>query len=234
MGDDRLSARDVASMTAPAWEQAKQAVRAGETERALELIDTAVERWRSLQHYSIDWITSLLSFIGREYGEDAVEEALRATGDDVVRPRRDPAWSALPAPVRAKAIARAMVANFGECDVSEDDDKIVLSFRCGSGGRLIDGGRYDTEGGPFLTLREPGGRTFGREALPVYCAHCSVNNEIQPVEWGQPPTTVEFPPVRPGEPCVHHVYRDTAAIPDEVYERIGKRRPEDPQTSAPR
>jgi hypothetical protein len=220
VSDERLTERDVSSMTTPAWEAAKAAVAAGQSELALSLIDTAVERWRSLQRYSIDWITSLLSFIGREMGEEAVERALRATGDEVVRERRDPGWDALPAAVRAKAIARAMVANFGECEVTEDEDKIVLAFRCGSGGRLIDAGRYDTEGGPFLTLRQPAGRTFGRDSLPVYCAHCSVNNEIQPLEWGGAPTTVEFPPRGPGERCVHHVYRDPSAVPADVLDRV--------------
>jgi hypothetical protein len=52
-----------------------------------------------------------------------------------------------------------------------------------------------------------------------------VNNEIQPVEWGAGPTTIEHPPERSGEPCVHHIYKDTGAVPDEAYRRIGKARP---------
>ena len=211
-------------MTEPAWEQAKAALAAGDTARAAELIDVAVARWRSLQDYSINWVTSLLSFIGRELGEAAVETALRQFGDQFLYPRRSAEWDGLPAEVRAKAVARAMVANFGACEVSEDDEKIVLSFRCGSGGRLIDEGCYEGEDG-YLTLQRVGPQTFGRDTLPVYCAHCSVNNEIQPVEWGRAPTTVEHPPTRPGEPCVHHVYKDVAAIPDEVYRRIGKEKP---------
>jgi hypothetical protein len=167
----------------------------------------------------------LLSFIGRELGEEAVERALRASGDDFITQRRSPdggpAWDELPAEVRAKAIARAMVANGGACDVVEDDDKIVLSFECGSGGRLIDDGRYDEHGGPYLTLRQRAGRTFGRDSLPVYCAHCSVNNEIQPIGAGGTPTSIEFPPEAPGERCVHHVYRDVDAMPDDVYVRLG-------------
>src|SRR5438105_9874515 len=116
-------------MTTPTWDQAKAAVRAGQTERAVELIERAVGQWRSLQDYSINWITSLLSFIGRELGEEAVERALRATGDEFLHGRRaeGPDWNALPAAARAKAVARAMVANFGECEVDEDDEKIVLS-----------------------------------------------------------------------------------------------------------
>lgn len=216
---------DLESMTTSPWQRAKEAIAEGRVDDAIARIDEAAQRTRGLQIYSIEWITSLLSFIGRELGEPAVERALRQSSDDFIRARREPQgappWDELPAAVRAKAIARAMITNGGSCEVSEDDEKIVLSFRCGSGGRLIDEGRYEVDGGPFLTLRERAGRTFQRDALPVYCAHCSVNNEIQPVEWGGAPTSIEHPPVHPGEPCVHHVYKDVKAIPDEAYVRIG-------------
>ena len=105
-----------------------------------------------------------------------------------------------------------MLGNMGEVEVDEDDEKIVLSFRCGSGGKLIDDGRYEGEH-PYALLREPSGRTFMRDELWVYCAHCSVNNEIQPVEWGESPTSIEYPPTKPGERCVHHVYKDVADTP---------------------
>ena len=100
-----LSADDIAGMTVPAWERAKDAIGRGDLARANELIDQAVARWRGLQDYSINWITSLLSFIGREMGEEAVERALRITGDEFLRPRRDTGgdWNALPAVARAKA-----------------------------------------------------------------------------------------------------------------------------------
>jgi hypothetical protein len=220
-----LSDTELESMTVAPWERAKQAIADGRLDDAVALIDDAAQRTRGLQIYSIEWITSLLSFVGRELGEDAVERALRANSNDFIRARREPegapAWDTLPASVRAKAIARAMLANGGACEVAEDDEKIVLSFRCGSGGRLIDEGRYDVDGGPYLTLQERGPRTFERDALPGYCAHCSVHNEIQPVEWGGAPTSIEYPPERAGEPCVHHVYKDVDAIPDAAFVRIG-------------
>lgn len=230
---DTFTDAELESMTVAPWQRAKQAIADGRLDDAVALIDDAAHRTRGLQIYSIEWITSLLSFVGRELGEDGVERALRANSDDFIRERRQPegapAWETLPASVRAKAIARAMLANGGACEVSEDDDKVVLSFRCGSGGRLIDEGRYDVDGGPHLTLRERDPRTFERDALPVYCAHCSVHNEIQPVEWGGTPTSIEYPPARPGEPCVHHVYKDVAAIPDDAYVRIGFARRSEPR-----
>lgn len=219
-----LDADQIERMTTPLWEQAKAAIDQGDGDRAKRLIDRSVARSRSLQDYSINWVTSLLSFIGRELGEEAVERALRRSGDDFIRARRDSGedWDALPAETRARAVAAAMVANFGRCDVEEDDEKITLSFACGSGGRLIDEGRYEGEDG-YLVLHDPAGRTFGRDALPVYCAHCAVNNEMQPIEWGSAPTTVEYPPEAPGARCIHHIYRDPARLPAEVYLRLGKR-----------
>ena len=213
-------------MTIPFWEQAREAVRAGDGERAVALIDRAVEQWRGLQDYSINWITSLLSFIAEELGEEAVERSLRKTGDEFVRPRRDTGveWATLPAAARAKVIARAMVANFGTCEVEEDDEKITLSFHCGSGGRMIDEGKYEGDHA-YSTLRQRGGRTFQRDELPVYCAHCSVNNEMQAIEWTGYPISVEHPPHQKGEVCVHHVYKDAAATPAADYERVGQQKP---------
>jgi hypothetical protein len=226
MVDRQLSDADVARMRTPLWEQAKGAIDAGDAEQAKALVDRAVVQWAGLKDYSINWITSLLTFIADELGEDAVERALRRTGDEFVRPRRDTGtrWGDLPASARAKVIARSMLGNMGEVEVDEDDEKITLSFRCGSGGKLIEDGRYEGEH-PYAILHERGGRTFSRDALWVYCAHCSVNNEMQPVEWGETPTSIEYPPTRAGERCVHQVYKDVTAIPAEAYERIGQRRP---------
>jgi len=211
--------------TTPTWERAKAAIGRGDADDAIALIDRMVAQSRSLQTYSINWITSLLSFVADELGEEAVERALRRSGDEFVSERRHPDWDGLPAVTRARAIVNAMVANFGTCEVSEDDEKITLAFRCGSGGRLIDEGMYDDQGGPFRTLREQAPRTFERDALPVYCAHCSVNNELIPLERGAMPTSIEHPPTVPGEPCVHHIYKDATALPDEVYLRLGRTPP---------
>lgn len=226
MPEPELSADDIERMQTPLWEQAKTALADGRADDAVALIDRAVEQWSGLKDYSINWITSLLTFIGEEMGEEAVDRAIRKTGDEFVRPRRDTGtpWDSLPASARAKVIARAMLGNMGQVDVEEDDEKIVLSFKCGSGGMLIDNGKYEGEHA-YMKLRERSGRTFSRDELWVYCAHCSINNEIQPVEWGGTPTSIEYPPERSGERCVHHLYKDVADVPAEAFERIGKRPP---------
>ena len=222
-----LTDADIAKITTPLWERAKTEIAAGRVDDGVALFDEAVARWRELQHFYVNRLTSLLSFIADELGEEAVERALRATGERFIRGRRDTGveWGALPASARAKVIARAMLGNFGEVDVSEDDEKVVLSIRCGTGGRLVEEGRYEGDDA-YVTLRERAPRTFMLDALPVYCAHCSINNEIQPIEWGGVPISIEHPVVAPGDRCVHHVYKDVHAVPAEDYERIGQLPPD--------
>jgi hypothetical protein len=213
---------DVREIETPTAQLIEEAIDAGDAARAKKLLHLMVGDWLRNKDYSINWIAQLLSFIGRELGEPAVERALRDLGERFVRPRRSGA--SVDPRKRMEAVARAMKANGADVEFTEDVEKYVLSFRCGTGGMLIDSGAY-SEPTNYLTLREKGPVTFGRDELPVYCAHCSVNNEIQPIEWAGVPDTVEEPQRAPGERCVHHIYKDAASIPDEVFARVGKQRP---------
>jgi hypothetical protein len=212
---------DIREIETPTAQLIEEAIDSGDAARAKRLLHHMVVDWERNKDYSINWIAQLLSFIGRELGEPAVERALRDLGDRFVRPRRG---APADARKRMEGIARGMKANGADVRFSEDDEKYELSFRCGSGGMLIDSGAY-SEPKNYLTLRQQGPVTFGRPELPAYCAHCSVNNEIQPIEWDGAPQTVEYPPSAPGERCVHHVYKDAASIPDEVFARVGKKKP---------
>jgi len=207
----------------PTATQIEEAIDRGDAAEAKRLLRRATGDWERNKDYSINWIASLLSFIGRRMGEDAVEEALRDFGDRFLRDRRG-AQAGVEPRKRMEGLVRAMKANGADVSYGEDDEKFVVSFRCGSGGMLIDGGAYAAPR-DYLTLRDAGPRTFGRAELPVYCAHCSVNNEIEGIEQTGVPVTIEFPPERPGERCVHHVYKDPARIPDEIYRRVGKEPP---------
>ena len=206
--------------------QAREALDDGDADLARDQIGRAERQAAQLKQYSIRWIAELLSWIGETEGEAAVEAALRRFGERNLADRSAPEndWWSVPAEVRAKVVARAMLANGADVELAEDADKIVMSFRCGTGGMLVDSGAYEGEAA-LLTLTESGPRTFGRDSLWVYCAHCSVNNEMQAVETTGRLTTVEFPPERAGEPCVHHVYRRPQDIPEEIYVRIGKSKP---------
>ena len=201
----------------------EEAIDRGDAASAKKLLHLMAGDWERNKTYSINWIAQLLSFIGRRMGEPAVEEALRDLGERFLRARRSDSVDVDPRK-RMEGVVRGMKANGADVSLSEDDEKFVVSFRCGSGGMLIDSGAYEAPR-DYLTLRARGPVTFGRDELPVYCAHCSVNNESQPIEWDGTPATIEFPPEQPGERCVHHIYKSRDAIPDEIYRRAGKEKP---------
>ena len=179
-------------------------------------------QWASLQDYSINWITSLLRSSADELGEEAVERALRKTGDEFVRPRRGTGVRlGRPAGRRAGQGDRPRDARqHRQVEVDEDDEKIVLSFRCGSGGRLIDDGRYEGDT-RYLVLREPrAAHLHARRAARLLRA--LLGEQRDPAgRVGRHPDEHRASPPRAGERCVHHVYKDVGAIPADAYHRIG-------------
>ncbi len=228
MGDRELSAGDVARMRIPPLDAAKSALAAGRPNDAAAIVGRMADDWRALQEYHVNWIASLLTYIGEHLGEEAVEEALRRTGNQYVVKSRyhpvGPRWRELPAAMRAKVIARTMQSGFSDVEVDEDDEKIALTMRCETGGRLIDEGRYEGDDA-YLTLKGPLPRTFMRDEIPVFCSSCAIHNEIQPIEWGDVPVAIEYPTEGRGGRCVYHVYKDLDAVPDEAYLRLGKEPP---------
>lgn len=46
-------------------------------------------------------------------------------------------------------------------------------------------------------------------------------------EWGQAPTSIEYPQEQPGGTWVHHVYKDVRATPVEALRRLGMEKPAD-------
>ena len=226
MTDRVLSDAEVEKMETPVWDAGEGRDRRGRPRRRRRRSSTARStQWAGLKDYSINWITSLLTFVADELGEEAVERALRKTGDEFVRPRRDHRHRLgrrCPAAQRAKVIARAMLANMGEVEVSEDDEKIVLAFRCGTGGKLIDDGRYEGEH-PYRTLREPAGRTFSRDELPGLL-RALLGQQRDPAG-GVGRRRRRASSTRPsgrGSGASTTSTRTCDAIPDEAYVRIGK------------
>jgi len=209
-------------LVTPMVEQIEAAIDAGDQAEAKRLLGLMVGDWTRNKDYSINWITSLLSFIGRRMGNDAVEEALRDFGERYLRARRG--GGAEPRKM-VEYVARAMKANGASVELDEDDQRWELRFRCGSGGTLIDEGAYAPPR-DYLVFTAKGPLTYGEESIPVYCAHCPVNNEIQPIEWDGVPASIVYPQTEPGGICTHHIYKDPSLIPASVYERIGKRPPE--------
>ena len=101
---------------------------------------------------------------------------------------------------------------------------------CGSGGRArrgdpAQGVPTGLERPEFGYSEEPHDWTWGEQGVCLYCSHCSLVNEILPIErLGFPMRVTEYP-ASPDDKCRWILYRDPREIPAEAYERVGKTKP---------
>jgi hypothetical protein len=199
--------------------------------RTLELAAS----WRALHDRWADLQAGLMTFVAARFGEEAIGDCY----ETVLAPFLEERYA--PYDVREQAYEETVERNLylvfeamrahlsgpdrlGNLELTEHPDRWVVAFDpCGSGGRQTRGDGADdfgfTEGEHDWAWNEKG--------VCYYCAHCCLTNELWAVrQWGSP-VRVTDPPRRdePGKPCTWTVYKSVDAVPEEAYERIGRRKP---------
>lgn len=106
----------------------------------------------------------------------------------------------------------------GEVTVEEQPDCVSLSFHtCGSGGRILAGGRHGVVEGEHDFA-------WGTKGVCRYCVHCCVLQQLTPIDRLGYPARVIEPPTEPGAPCTWTIYRDPALVPESAFTRVGRTR----------
>ncbi|MFC1993167.1 hypothetical protein ACFLV3_05120 [Chloroflexota bacterium] len=200
----------------------QEAIDAGDHERAKKLTRRMYREFLAMHDLYIDWVTSLLSFIGTRYGDDAIHDALIANFEAWFKPPFENLYANADARRKAQLFIGALKGHLQPIRIEEDDEKVVMMMEpCGSGGRSVLDGKYEPPNG-FLRIKKPQPMTFERADFPVYCTHCAIQ-EMLPIEWEGVALTVIEPAENIGEePCKFILYKDPAAIPDKYYKRFGK------------
>jgi hypothetical protein len=202
------------------------AIEAGDTEKAKKLAKRMYNEFLSMHDLYRNWITATLSEVARRYGDAALDdvmvEGVRAWWKPIVQGMpQDPA--SLPA--RVKMFAAGLHGHLQPLSITEDDEKIEIRLcPCGSGGRLIQEGKYAGDDA-FYTIKEGQPLTYGRPDYPVYCAHEYAMERVDIEENGKPFVVVEPAAELGREYCALVVYKDPDKIPAKYYERIGLKKP---------
>ncbi len=201
----------------------QQAIDAGDLEKAKKLNRRMYREFMSQHDNYLNWVTSLLTFIQRRLGDEAVYEsiyeAFEALGAlaDAYR-GQDPGK-------QAAMLAAGFRGHLTSAIIEEDDEKFtVMMAPCGSGGRLIVNNSYEPTG-KMAKVKKPHKMTFGKPDFPIYCAHCSLQ-DIVPMEKTGYPIWVIDPPDKVGQsPCKYYIYKNPDDIPARFYERYGLKKP---------
>jgi hypothetical protein len=220
--------------------------RAGQTAKAMEILDEARETWRRSHDRACDWVYGMVDVCARLLGEDRVVDLWDAMMGPFYPTRdrydldRTPWSDALEVlVVDTLETFRGHLSGpdrMGDIEVTEEKDRFVFRFDpCGTGGRTY---REDAEGGPprmeppfnYAVTTKPHDWSWGKEGVCLYCTHCCQLQERVPIErFGYPIRVVEppvWPEARNAGKCTWYVYKDPSLIPDEAYRRVGAARPD--------
>ena len=201
-----------------------EAIDTNDKEKAKELANRMYEEFTHLHDGYMFWVTGLQSYIYRNNGIDAVEEAEREAhtieAKTVFKPSEKTDFRS-----RVEEMAMGLRGHLQPITIEEDDEKVTLSMKpCGGGERIIRKGGYDPEVG-LSRVKEPHPITWGMKDFPIYCVHSPVmemlaienTGNFGPVHFVSDPMSMKS--------CHFALYKDPTDIPDEFYTRIGKEKP---------
>jgi hypothetical protein len=216
--------------------EAYDAIDAGNPDQAKRLLESFRYEQQIIQDIYVDWIWAMLTWVQQRVGEPDVERIMRDTLGSWAAARYAN-YLELTYEERVALTVEGMRGHLsgpgrlGNIEVADEGNRTVVSFDpCGSGGRAR---RGDPAAGipPAADRAEFGASdeahdwTWGQPGVCLYCSHCSLINEILPIErLGFPMRITEYPE-NPEAKCRGILYRDPREIPAEAYERVGKRKP---------
>lgn len=179
----------------------------GEVAEALEVLDVALDRWRTLVDLYRDWISALLSDLYRRHGVDELEEAHRRVGADTMRHLT----AAVDGPFKDQAagFVRLLTAHFSEVELHEDEDKLtIVQDPCGTCGRQVAQGRHRPPV-DLAVVTEDHLSTWGRGTTTVYRTHVPVWHVSVATEvLGAPWPVNQCPHGEVAGPCTILLYKD--------------------------
>src|SRR5271156_4965115 len=224
MAERILSNDEIAEMEKLTVDRLVETIDRGDREGAKKLARRMYNEFLSMHDLYRNWTAAPLSFVGRRFGDKALEEAM----DEGVKAWWGPSLDKMPQDVRArvKMFAAGLRGHLQPLHIEEDDEKVVIQMQpCGSGGRLVLEGK-DQGPDALLTVKGKQFLTYGRDSFPVYCAH-EPAMERQDIEAHGAPFVVVEPAHELGkEHCNFIIYKDRSKVPAKYYERLGLKKPD--------
>ena len=184
-----------------------EAIDAGDLDRAKHLAERMHRECLAMHDALIDWITGILTFVGRHFGDAVLYEANRE-GCTAWLEHLTEIFSGADARQRAIILTKILRGHMMPLSIEEDDEKFAFMLDpCGSGGRQIQAGKYEPPR-DFLKIKTAQPLSLGRENLPVYCSHHLFEMLVPEKLAGYTLFVVE-PADKLGEgPCRFYPYKD--------------------------
>jgi len=220
------------------YDRLREAIKAGDTGTALELVDYVQIEGKGLHDLYCDWVYALLTWISEHNGEETLLEVLEYSKAKTGAAMFDQIKGLKTRKQLVQWYTEAMRAHHsgpgakGIIDVREEEDRFVISCNpCGAGGRMRRGDdktpARTEEPFNFGTTEKAYPWAWGKENVSYYCLHCSVWHEYMAMRATGVPTRLvaDYDADNPDAPCTMYFYKDPAKIPEEYYTRVGLKKP---------
>jgi len=227
-GERWFTPQELVNLARPTMERAIAAIDAGDLPAARAACEEMRHEWGMLHDLMTEGMLGLITFIQDRLGDEGVaaawEESMQRGWkrhvEAIDRLPRKRVVELLAATWRAHSLS-GTGQDPASFTVTEDDEKVTFHLHpCGSGGRLVRRGLYESEG--YGRTREAHAWSFGRQDMPLYCTHCAFMNESLPLKWtGYALYPLDPPTDYASDPCRWYWYKDPAAIPERFARRYG-------------
>ncbi|HTY63960.1 MAG TPA: hypothetical protein VMG30_17060 [Acidobacteriota bacterium] len=199
-----------------------EAIDAGNKEKAKDLASRMYQEFNYLHDGYGFWVTGLQTYIYKNYGIDALEEAEREAHTIEAKVVFKPI-EAKDLRSQVEQLAKGLRGHLQPIAIEENDEMITLTMQpCGSGERIIQKGGYEAGLGK---VDEPHRITWGMKDFPIYCVHCPIMEALDIENTGNFRVVhIVTEPMYHGA-CKFAFYKNPADIPEEYFTRIGKKKP---------
>lgn len=199
-------------------EKIVDALKKKDADTVRKLLDEKEAQFMPIHDFYVETLATIFNWAYTAYGDEALFEVLKGSAES--QKSGFDTWEKMSTEDFVRATAFLAKSHQGKITVEEDEEKFTfINNPCGSGGRMMRKGWFD-KGGKFVRVEKAQPQTFGKENLPVYCAHCAVWNGIMTTRWyGHIQWAVE-PPIKPEDPCRMHIYKDRNKTPERFYKAL--------------
>lgn len=214
---------ELKEMSVSTRDAAIQAVDAGDKEKAKKLITRMSREFQGIHDLYMNWAADLMDYVYTHDGEDALYQAMRKVVGTYLGPLID-AYDKADFKRQVQMLASGLRAHLESLEVEEDDEKVTVKMKpCGSGQRLLESGAYEAPRKLSRIKAHP--MTWGLPNFPIYCAHSPIQEIIAIEKIGRP--VFSCLPAEPmaSQSCRFVIYKEPKAIPEQVYTRLGKKKP---------
>lgn len=229
MGNRYFTDEELADLGRAPKDVAMEAIKAGDMEKAEKWLNIYAETHLGVHDTYRDWIATLMSYIHKHDGVEALEEVMRTVVGDYYNVALDLVKD-VDFRTKVQILTSAMFGHGTPLKVEEDDEKVTFwMMPCRAGQAQIQAGDYAN--GRFSSV-DACNITYSLPEFPVYCVHSPIQEMLSIEKLGYPVNTVT--PCKDlthegcdkERSCAFCIYKDPKDIPEEAFTRVGFKKPE--------